>query len=88
MPYIEEAERGRFDETIGVLAREIETSGELNYVFTRIMHDIINRQGLNYTLLNEMVGVLECAKLELYRRIAADYEDTKRQVNGDVHPFS
>lgn len=87
MPYIEEKDRERFDDLIETLAREVQTAGELNYVFTRIMHDIIARQGLNYTLLNELVGVLECAKLELYRRIASEYEDVKIQTNGDVHPY-
>ena len=32
-----------------------------------------------------MVGVLECAKLELYRRMAAPYEDEKIEDNGDVY---
>jgi len=31
------------------------------------------------------VGVLECAKLELYRRIAAPYEDEKIVETGDVY---
>ena len=28
---------------------------------------------------------LECAKLELYRRLAAPYEDEKRKETGDVY---
>lgn len=32
-----------------------------------------------------MVGALECAKLELYRRIAIPYEEQKIQENGDVY---
>jgi hypothetical protein len=32
-----------------------------------------------------MIGVLECAKLELYRRVAAPYEDAKCEDNGDVY---
>jgi len=31
------------------------------------------------------VGVLECAKMELYRRVAAPYEDKKKEENGDVY---
>lgn len=31
-----------------------------------------------------MVGVLECAKLEAYRRIASPHEDKKIDENGDV----
>jgi hypothetical protein len=39
---------------------------------------------LRYFNLNRAVGVLECCKLEFYRRVAAPYEDTKIQQNGDV----
>ena len=31
------------------------------------------------------MGALECAKLELYRRVAAPYEDVKIMENGDVY---
>lgn len=31
-----------------------------------------------------ILGVLECVKLELYRRVAAPYEDRKIEENGDV----
>jgi hypothetical protein len=32
-----------------------------------------------------LVGVLECAKQELYRRILIPYEDAKIELNGDVY---
>jgi len=35
--------------------------------------------------INEVIGVLECAKLELYRRVAAPYEERKRIENGEVY---
>ena len=38
-----------------------------------------------YAHLNEAIGVLECAKLELYRRVAAPYEDEKIAESGDVY---
>ena len=41
--------------------------------------------GTNYVKLNELIGVLECAKLELYRRVASPYEDEKVESNGDVY---
>jgi hypothetical protein len=41
--------------------------------------------GKNYKHINEIIGVLECAKQEFYRRVAAPYEDTKIQENGDVY---
>jgi len=54
-----------------------ETPGELNYLITTLIQEYVLQKGLNYGTLNEVVGVLECAKLELYRRIAAPYEDSK-----------
>jgi len=39
---------------------------------------------LNYTGINDCIGALECAKLELYRRISW-YEDSKIKENGDVY---
>jgi len=40
----------------------------------------------SYAELNEVIGVLECAKQELYRRVVAPYEDGKAKINGDVYP--
>lgn len=61
--------------------------GELNYIITTLIHQFIKRKGLCYATLNEAIGVLECAKLELYRRIAAPYEDKKVRQNGCVSEF-
>jgi hypothetical protein len=46
---------------------------------------LVSHGGLRYALLNEAIGALECAKIELYRRLAAPYEDEKRQETGDVY---
>lgn len=64
---------------------DAEDVGELNYQITKLIDSFIMRKGLNYATLNSMVGVLECAKLELYRRVAAPYEDEKCEENGDVY---
>jgi len=40
---------------------------------------------IRYANINEVIGVLECAKLELYRRIAVPYEDVKKEQSGDVY---
>lgn len=61
-----------------------ETPGDLNFRITELVHDYILSKGLRYATLNEVIGVLECAKLELYRQIAAPYEDVKKQENGPI----
>jgi hypothetical protein len=62
-----------------------ESGGELNYLITTLIQEYILREGLSYATLNEVIGVLECAKLELYRRVVTPYEDSKIQENGDVY---
>lgn len=80
MPYINTIDRPRLDE--GAVPR---TAGELNYAITKLVDAYLLEAGLNYAHLNDAIGVLECAKLELYRRIAAPYEDQKISTNGDVY---
>lgn len=59
--------------------------GELNYCITKLVNGFLERAGMNYANINTVVGVLECAKLEIYRRVAAKYEDQKCAENGDVY---
>lgn len=62
--------------------------GELNFVMSAMINEMIKEKGLTYATVNEIVGALECCKLELYRRIAAPYEDFKIKTNGDVYDES
>jgi hypothetical protein len=45
----------------------------------------VQKRGLSYAAIAEAAGVLETAKLEFYRRLAASYEDEKIAENGDVY---
>ena len=80
MPYVKKADRERLD-----AGAEADSPGELNYVITKKIDSYLGRKGLNYANANEIIGVLECAKLEIYRRVVAKYEDTKIADNGDVY---
>jgi len=62
------------------------TPGELNFVLTKVCLNYLEQVGKDYRAINDIVGALECAKLEFYRRLAASYEDTKIATNGDVYP--
>ena len=91
MPYIKQENRNHYDETIDALIKLFEPSddhakkGELNYAITRLIKGVYgNKDTTRYTYINDAIGVLECVKLELYRRVAAPYEDVKIQENGDV----
>jgi len=80
MPYVDAETRHCL-----VFGRQPKNAGELNYCVTLLLETYRRRHGTNYAVINEMIGALECAKLELYRRIAAPYEDTKCAKNGDVY---
>lgn len=80
MPYIKQSDRIDLEE-----GRHPQTAGELNYIITNLLIDYTYEKGLNYETINSIIGVLESAKLEYYRRLASSYEDTKIQQNGDVY---
>ena len=89
MPYIPSTKRNSLDYSIDYISIGIGNSedycGELNYSISRILNNILMNKGLVYKTVNDLIGVLECAKLELYRRIASPYEDKKMLENGEVY---
>ena len=91
MPYIEQRFRDRLDEKINDLAKELMVvsvtggkAGLMNYTITRLLHRLYEMDYPSYDKINSAIGVLECAKQELYRKKAAPYEDEKIKENGDV----
>ena len=88
MPYIPKERRSDLV-TVGGYA---ETCGELNYYITneilgylyRGQHRTGEFKNISYSDYNEVIGVLECVKMELYRRMVAPFEDEKKEINGDV----
>ena len=94
MPYISQSLREAFPRSepdkLAVMHQLIKDNpGCLNYLITLWARDYIaTNGGLKYSVLNAAIGALECAKLELYRRVIAPYEDKKIKENGDVFPSS
>lgn len=81
MPYITPQAKDRMND--GLMPTG---AGELNYKITKVVDDYLwYCGGASYNRINEVIGALECAKLELYRRIAAPYEDKKLKANGDAY---
>lgn len=81
MPYIKPQLRN----AVWLEPESISNAGELNFYISTLINYFIKENGKSYAVLNEAMGALECAKLELYRRIAAPYEDIKIAENGDVY---
>ena len=63
----------------------VETVGELTYAFSDTIDDYLgSKEEINFAAFAEVLGALEAAKLEFYRRIVAPYEKKKLKENGDV----
>lgn len=85
MPYVDRDSRVKLDDDIESLESKIDSFGELNYVITRLCKMLRYDMGaISYEQLNSMIGVLECAKLEYYRKDVVPYEDVKESENGPV----
>jgi len=99
MPYISQQQRAVIDPATDGLAEAIKKAtikrgtafrpvlpdGAMNYAMTRLVMKLLLPAKPNYALLERAVGLLDCVKLELYRKVAAPYEDEKESENGEVH---
>jgi hypothetical protein len=87
MPYIPQARRDEIAQEIVSLGLDWapQNAGDLNFLVSTFIDNALNERGVRYAILNEMIGALECCKLELYRVMAAPYEDEKMDENGGVY---
>ena len=95
MPYITQDKRRQLDSLINELHRTLvnmrlddegtNTEGNLNYIITRLLMKVYGQKDTTrYANINDCIGMLECCKLEFYRKVAAIYEDQKEFENGEV----
>lgn len=82
MPYIPKSERSKAFED------KLPNAGVLNYAVHQLVNKYLEQHDHNYQTINDIIGVLECAKQELYRRCASPYEDLKILQNGDCRPYT
>jgi hypothetical protein len=80
MPYIKDSERARL-----VSGDLPSTPGELNYCISIQLVRYLQSQQLSYRTINDVLGALEGAKQEFYRRVAVNYEAAKQLENGDIY---
>jgi hypothetical protein len=83
MPYITQKQREKFEQFFD-FTDMIENEGELNYVITIILKKYLNNKKLNYNTLNSIMGVMNCASFEFYRKVIAPYEEKKEKENGSL----
>ena len=86
MPYISKERRPEIDKLVDALGWILEdmdaTDGDVNYAITRLLVSLY--PPVHYLPLERAIGLLECVKLEFYRRRVVLYEDIKKEENGDV----
>lgn len=87
MPYIPQQQRFVIQDDLMVegLDWTPKNAGELNFLVSTFIANYIRTKGLKYAVVNEMIGALECAKMELNRVIIGPYEDIKIAENGAVY---
>lgn len=63
--------------------------GKLNYVITSILTRVMHtdKEMWRYRTMSRAVAVLECAKLEFYRRVGTRQENAAIQKNGDIEEY-
>ena len=83
MSYIKKSQRYDLDKTISNISKL--DVGKLNYLVTRLMLKYISENGESYKHYNDIIGVLECVKMELYRRRISAYENKKINENLDMY---
>lgn len=90
MPYIKQQDRDFWGERgLDELLKQIKNPtvnmkcGDLNYIVTKLAHAYVDVNEC-YQSYNDVIGALEGAKLEFYRRREAFYEDKKIKENGDI----
>jgi hypothetical protein len=86
MPYITKDARNFWKEELNALLEYVTSNtpvGELNYLITKILLKALGKSP-NYERYNAIIGVLECCKLELYRRQIVPYEEKKIKENGKL----
>lgn len=82
MPYIYQERRA---ELYSLLDDIPVNAGELNFVLTAVCKQYFEENGGRYQQINDILGALEGAKLEFYRRVAIPYEEKKISEHGDVY---
>ena len=94
MPYIKKELREELEQPLNdiigplqdiLIDRKNDRAGILNYVITSLIDSCYGPlSNAKYKDYNEAIGMLECCKLEFYRKAAAPYEELKERENGSV----
>lgn len=92
MPYIEQEERDQIDPKLEELLMHMGplTPGQFVYIIYQIAlwqatNGGVDKLPVNWTKCNEIVGNIDCAGKEFYRRVVGPYEGEAIAKNGDCY---
>ena len=81
MPYVDDSRR------VGTVGKmQVDSPGDLTYAFQQLILKYIEKHGLRYQSITEVLGSLEGAKFDFTDRVVRNYEREKREESGDVWP--
>lgn len=96
MPYIRKDLREKVNPEIINLANKIcdtyeeeadmnrTLPGLMNYTISQMIEYVYPVKDCGYKEFNEIMGFLECLKMEYYRKMVAPYENYKEKQNGPI----
>src|SRR5258708_5569624 len=95
MPYIKSEQKVKVNDSLQALISDIrehlvdERDGILNYCISEMVSQSMRPPSgeWRYRLLERCIGIVECCKLELYRRLVGPYEDKCIEKNGDIESY-
>jgi len=94
MPYIKQEERDQIDPKLRDLLMHMGplTPGQFVYIIYQLAQwqatdGGVSNLPVNWTKCNEIMGNIDCAGREFYRRVVAPYEDNAVSKNGDCEPL-
>ena len=87
MPYIKQEARHKFEKPIKELSTYISSKGDLNYVISEMVGQLLLRGEIGYTEISNWIDGVHGAERELTRRLLNPYEDLKISQNRDVPSF-
>lgn len=84
MPYINQRDRDFFEPSLDEIVDSIQDPGDVCFCIYYILQKVCKKDSTRFKTISSLIGEVECAKMEFYRRIVAPYEDIKINENGDV----
>lgn len=78
MPYITPNQRE------ALKTRQPLNAGELNYAMCMCAVEYVKAKGLSYQTISDVLGAFHGGCAEFYRCVVIDFEQSKRESNGDI----